>query len=47
MGCGNTGGPSNGRTAEKFGGQLNANQVTLPQIRSVIYYHPDAQSMSK
>ena len=29
MGCGNTGGPSNGWTAEKFGGQLNANQVRL------------------
>lgn len=30
MGCGNTGGPSNGRTAEKFGGQLNVNQARLP-----------------
>lgn len=30
MGCGNTRGPSNGQTAEKLGGQLNANQVRLP-----------------
>lgn len=30
MGCGNTGGPSNGQTAEKIGRQLNADQARLP-----------------
>lgn len=30
MSCGNTGGPSNGQTAEKLGGQLNAKQARLP-----------------
>lgn len=30
MGCGNTGAPSNGQTAEKLAGQLNVDQVKLP-----------------
>lgn len=30
MACGNTGVPSHGQTAEKLGGQLNADQVILP-----------------
>lgn len=30
MSCGNTGGPSNGQTAEKLGGQLNTKQARLP-----------------